>query len=327
MPHLYACCDPAATLARALGQPLPRAHEAPPELGAGEVALLGYLLAGRERARARGATLALELAHALRAAPSVVRLLIDSPGGDAAAVEPVLRALDERRRMRRRTVAVVEGEALSAAYWVAAACDEIELAHRQARVGGIGAFCVLVDSADADARLGLRVELVTSGGIKGAGADGRINPELREEVRRHVAAVAGLFRDDLRRYRGLSLRPEDDGRVFLGEEAVAARLADRISERAGSPRSAQEAAAAAHLWEQFRCRDYADFERLRPLTRAALVRAAERLRTSDCARAAALFDELAEAWQCSDEQAVARARALLAELERAEAAARARRGW
>jgi ClpP class serine protease len=71
----------------------------------------------------------------------------------------------------RKPVAVnVDGMLASAGVWAAAGADSIS-ATRSSEIGSIGVYTVRVDRSQALQNAGIRVHLVSSGGVKG-GADG-----------------------------------------------------------------------------------------------------------------------------------------------------------
>jgi len=154
---------------------------------------------------------------------------IDSDGGEVAGV-PDLAAFLYQARGQKRLVAQADEFALSAAYWIAAACDEVVLPVTGA-LGSIGALAVFCDQSGADQQDGLDFTLVTSAPKKALlnphaplSADGRAM--MQDEVDR----VAGLFIDAVATYRGLNrdVVAGFQAGVLRGPAAVQAGLGDRV---------------------------------------------------------------------------------------------------
>jgi ClpP class serine protease len=72
-----------------------------------------------------------------------VLLDIDSPGGQSYECAETAEAI---RKCNKPTVAYVAGEASSAAYWIASACNKI-VSHRTGFVGSIGTYCYVQGDA------------------------------------------------------------------------------------------------------------------------------------------------------------------------------------
>lgn len=163
------------------------------------------------------------------ASADTVVLLIDSPGGMVAGL---FAAVEEIRAAcaGKRLVAYVDGAGCSAAYALACAADEIACAPT-AVVGSIGVITCLVSTAEANARAGVRVEIVSSGVRKADGhPDGEITDDALAVTQERVDALAGMFFDLVADSRGL-----DSGYVaglnaatYLGVQAADSGLVDRV---------------------------------------------------------------------------------------------------
>ena len=175
-----------------------------------------------------GATSLEVLAHDFNAAlddPNVSAIVLDinSPGGQADGIAEFAEMVNGADK---RVTAYVGGMGASAAYWIAAAADELVLG-KTAEVGSIGAvFGVYKSSGDDDV-----VEFVsTQSPMK------RPNPESdegRAEMQTRIDTMAQVFIEDVANYRGVSvetvLSDFGKGGVRLGEEAVRLGMADRVS--------------------------------------------------------------------------------------------------
>lgn len=159
-----------------------------------------------------------------------IMLVIDSPGGSVYGVSDV--ADDVRRINADKPVFAYcdSGLCCSAAYWIASQARRV-FANPSSLVGNIGVYGVLVDTSEADKMAGLRYVLVSTGGVKGLGADGKVTEELVADYQREINEFASLFFDAVRSGRGFSdteLAAVSDGRAFVGEQALPLGLVDEI---------------------------------------------------------------------------------------------------
>jgi len=171
-------------------------------------------------------TIAADFATAL-ADPAItgIVLLIDSPGGDKNGVAETA---DMVYAARGRKPIVAYGRELvaSAAYWIAAAADEVVIAS-DALVGSIG---VVAGVADPSQRGGRSIQFVSS-----QSPHKRIDPTTetgRARIQARVDTVADLFIATVARYRGVTtakvIADFGQGDVLIGQRAVDAGLADRL---------------------------------------------------------------------------------------------------
>ena len=89
---------------------------------------------------------------------------IDSPGGTVAGCFDLVDEIFNARGAKR-IVAVANESALSAAYAIASACDQIYV-NRTASVGSIGVMAVHIDQSGADEQAGLKYTAIFSGDHK-----------------------------------------------------------------------------------------------------------------------------------------------------------------
>ena len=108
--------------------------------------------------------------NSLRLDDSVTRVLIsfDSPGGTVAGTNAAENAL-KQLAAAKPTVVFVPSLCASGALWICSAATKI-FADETAIIGSIGCFNVLADFSKMFSRAGIDVTLITSGGVKGAGA-------------------------------------------------------------------------------------------------------------------------------------------------------------
>jgi len=161
--------------------------------------------------------------------PEVVSLCIyiDSPGGLATAGGMLAQAV---AGCKKDVEVRCGGLVASAAYRMATQADAI-IANRDSQIGSIGTYTVLADTSKMQDEMGYQLILVSSGGLKGAGADGRVTPELKADVKREIAELNDLFIADFAKGRGLKqtrARELADGRVHIASSAKSLGLIDSI---------------------------------------------------------------------------------------------------
>lgn len=156
--------------------------------------------------------------------PSIksIVLNIDSPGGQAAGIAEFAQMV---RAANKPVTAYVDGIAASAAYWIAAAANEVVIS-KTAMVGSIGAV-IAIDTSKPTGT----VEIVSS---QSPNKRPDVTTDIgRAQIQARIDALAEVFIDDVAAYRGVSvdtvLADFGGGDILLGAAAVAARMADRIS--------------------------------------------------------------------------------------------------
>ncbi|MFO0791928.1 MAG: S49 family peptidase [Pirellulales bacterium] len=157
-------------------------------------------------------------------------LLVDSPGGTVAGVHD-LHTMIARAAEKKRVTAVVEDLCCSGAVWAVAGATEIVIGETST-MGSIGVFNVVIDQSKLMEKVGVEVIVIRSGEHKGAGVSGaKISAEQLTELKRRVDVQARHFTAAVARGRRMKIEKAAelaDGRVFIGREAVAAGLADRV---------------------------------------------------------------------------------------------------
>ena len=177
------------------------------------------------------------MAEAAFADPEVraVLLEIDSSGGEAGGVFDLAQRLRQLAQTSGKPLwAIADEAALSAAYAIASAADRIWLT-RTAEVGSIGVVAVHVDESVADAKAGLNYTFLHAGAHK---VDGHphaplpapVAADIQADIERlhaqFIALVAGFRRVTVDAIR------DTEARVYRGEAALQAGLADQIGTRA-----------------------------------------------------------------------------------------------
>lgn len=159
-----------------------------------------------------------------------IALRIDSPGGTVAGTDDL--ALEVAAAAKQKPVhAFVEDMCASCAFWVASQATQV-FATRTSLIGAIGTFMVIHDLSGQAEQAGVKVHVVRAGALKGAGTPGtEITDEQLVEFQRVVDGLNEHFVKAIAAGRSMSLKAAQkiaDGRVHIGEAAIALRLIDGI---------------------------------------------------------------------------------------------------
>jgi signal peptide peptidase SppA len=177
------------------------------------------------------------IAAQLRAAgqdPEVRSVLLDisSPGGEAAGMAG-LTDLIRSIRQTKPVTAFVNDMAASAAYGLASAANEIVISPTS-MVGSIGVVMLHADRSGELAAQGVKPTLIFAGSHK---VDGNpfepLSDAVRADLQASVDAHYRQFLDSVAHGRGAKLTADmaraTEARTFIGAEAIALGLADRIA--------------------------------------------------------------------------------------------------
>lgn len=182
-------------------------------------------------ASAEGVARAVELAAADPQAEAIV-LDIDSPGGSVFGM-PEAGAKIMAARKLKPIHAVANHVAASGAYWFVTQAHTIAVTPA-GMVGSVGVMWAHTDTSAFDEKLGIKTTYVTAGQYKVEGApEFPLSEEARAEAQRKVDVFYGQFLNAVAKGRGVKTeRVERDfgqGRMRIGEEAVALKMADRVA--------------------------------------------------------------------------------------------------
>ena len=188
-------------------------------------------IAADEQASAQAINEALRSAFRNKSSVAVV-LRINSPGGSPVQAEMVY---DEIRRLRalhnKPVYAVVEDAGASAAYYIAAAADEVYVS-RSSIVGSIGVLTNQFGFVGLMDKLGIERRLITSGGHKGMmDPFSPMRVEDQAFVENMLNRVHEQFIDAVKTGRGERLKIDEDtfsGLFWIGQEAIDRGLADGL---------------------------------------------------------------------------------------------------
>jgi protease-4 len=170
-----------------------------------------------------------------------ITLMIDSPGGEVSGVHE---AADMIRRANetKPTFAQVDGEAASAAYWLASQSRKI-FSGPGDLVGSIGVRLMMYDFSKLFARDGVEAVPIDSGEFKSAGARGtEITKRHREYFQGIVDDAFKDFQDAIRRGRRFThtrMKTVGDGRLFTARQAQTNGLIDGIQDMGATIRTAR----------------------------------------------------------------------------------------
>jgi len=160
-------------------------------------------------------------------------LQIDSPGGTVDGTQE-LSNLVYAARGQKPIIALADGTMASAAYWIGSAADQVFISSDTAQVGSIGVVSTHTDVSAAEAQAGIKTTEIAAGKYKRIASQyAPLSDEGRQTIQDQVDYTYGVFVDDVARNRGASVqRVLDnmaDGRIFIGQQAIDAGLADGMA--------------------------------------------------------------------------------------------------
>jgi len=161
-----------------------------------------------------------------------ILLDVDSGGGTVTGV-PELADEIYAARGNKRIFALVNGNAGSAAYWLASQADEI-ISIPSGMAGSVGVYTIHECLADKLAQEGVKVTLISAGKHKVSGNPLEpLSDEEKAVIQGRVDDAYSLFVKAVARGRGVSVADVKDGygqgRMLSAKDAKAANLIDRIA--------------------------------------------------------------------------------------------------
>lgn len=180
---------------------------------------------------------------------------VDSPGG---SVEGVPELADEilKSRGKKKTVAVANSMAASAAYYLASAADELVVIP-SGQVGSIGVFSAHEDISAMLEKEGVKISLISAGKYK---TDGNpyepLSDGARADLQQKVDAVYEMFVKAVAKGRGVSQASVREGfgqgRLVMAADALKQKMVDGVAtldatfaRLGGAPPQKRMAAASA----------------------------------------------------------------------------------
>ncbi len=195
------------------------------------------------------------------ASVKAIILAIDSPGGTVDGTQALAQEI-KAADAKKPVVAWASGAMASAAYWAGSAARAIYIADGTTMVGSIGVVQTHVDTSGADAQAGVKKTDVFAGKFKRiASSNAPLSEDGAAYMQAQVDYTYSLMVADIAAQRGVTVEKvvEDmaEGRVFMGQQAIDAGLADgvsaldaliaKLSEGAGALPSRNSGAGDAHL--------------------------------------------------------------------------------
>jgi capsid assembly protease len=215
----------------------PDARPKPRRDGAVAVIPIYGVIAHRAFEASSGATSTELIGELLKRAvgdPDVGTILFDisSPGGTVEGVPELGRQIFEARQVKR-TIALANAQAASAAYWLASQAEELVITP-SGSAGSIGVFLLHEDMSEALAKEGIKIDAIKAGDNKLEGAPWEpLSDETRAFLQGEVDKVYADFLAAVAKGRGVSVsevkKTMGQGRVFGAKESVTRGMADRIA--------------------------------------------------------------------------------------------------
>jgi len=160
-------------------------------------------------------------------------LLADTPGGTVAGTQTAAAAVQAVRGVKP-IATMVQGLMASAGVWIGSATDLTVLDSGTAQVGSIGVVATHVDVSQREQAMGVKTTEIVAGRFKRAASQyGPLTETGQKVIQDQVDYLYSLFVTDVAANRGVSvervLDDMADGRMFIGQQAIDAGLADQIS--------------------------------------------------------------------------------------------------
>lgn len=160
-------------------------------------------------------------------------VLADTPGGTVAGTQAAADALRAVRGVKP-SATFVQGLMASAGVWIGSATDMVVLDSGTAQVGSIGVVATHVDVSQREQAMGVKTTEIVAGKYKRAASQyGPLTETGQQVIQDQVDYLYALFVADVAANRGVSvervLSDMADGRMFIGQQAIDAGLADQIT--------------------------------------------------------------------------------------------------
>lgn len=149
----------------------------------------------------------------------------DSGGGSTAGLEELAKKI---RLYKKPTIAYVEGDCGSAAFWLASQCNRV-IVTPSASVGSIGIYLTMLDETAKHEKEGKKVVVIKSGAYKAAGVENTSLTDLqRQRLQDEVDELHRRFIRDVKMVRIFANEDDMQGQSFYGDEAVRKGLATAV---------------------------------------------------------------------------------------------------
>ena len=167
---------------------------------------------------------------------SGILLRVDSGGGTVDGTEALARSISAAGATKS-VLTLVSGCCASAAYWAGSAANAVYLSSQTDIVGSIGVCTKHVDVSGAEAKYGIKTTEIAAGKYKRiASAHEPLSADGRSNIQEQLDHIYGVFVNAVASHRGASvatvLDRMADGRIFHGQQAIVAGLADGFATEA-----------------------------------------------------------------------------------------------
>lgn len=157
-------------------------------------------------------------------------ILADTPGGAVAGTPGAASALYQARGVKP-TAMLVDELAASAGYWIGSAADQVLLGSSVAQAGSIGVVGTHRDTSKAEEAEGVTITEIVAGKYKRiASQHAPLTKAGKDYLQEQIDTLYSVFVDAVAEHRGKSteqvLAEMADGRIFIGQQAIDAGLAD-----------------------------------------------------------------------------------------------------
>jgi signal peptide peptidase SppA len=162
-----------------------------------------------------------------------ISLDIDSPGGSLAGVQELADDVAAASGLKP-TIAHASDLIASAAYWIGSQASRLS-SNEAAMVGSIGVYSVIEDASAADAAAGIKVHVLRSSPLKGAGAGDSLTTAQLADQQRIVDEAATMFTAAVARGRHMTIddaQKVSTGQLWFAGEAMHRGLIDSITSSA-----------------------------------------------------------------------------------------------
>ena len=178
-----------------------------------------------------------------------ILLDIDSPGGAVNGIDTPSALIKQIDDEVKPVHAYTSGTMASAAYWLGVGAREVN-AGPLAMLGSIGVLQKHSERSKADAMSGITTTVLRAGKFKALGNPHEpLSDDARAEIQASLDYTYQVFMSHVAESRGVTYASGDakmgQGRVFLGEQAVTAGLADKVTSYEEALAFAEETAVAA----------------------------------------------------------------------------------
>lgn len=158
----------------------------------------------------------------------------DTPGGAVDGTERFASKIFDSSRNGKPAVAFGDGLIASAGIWAGTAPPRLFLAGPTTMAGSIGVVAQHIDRSQRDQLMGFKVTDITAGKYKRiASENAPLTEEGRAVIQDQLDRIYSIFVDTVAKHRGVTsdvvLEKMADGRLFMGQQAIDAGLADGFS--------------------------------------------------------------------------------------------------